>query len=104
MSKVSKLQSWIEVENIFLNNGKRRRYGSVLPTEAYLFAWECRRTRHGVRRRSRVQTLTFKARGMSNAIRDFLDRPDVVLIREQDRSDYMIFRGEPKILPRGTAK
>lgn len=104
MNKVSKLQSWIEVENIYLNNGRKRRYGSVLPTEAYLFLWECKRNKYGVRRRSLVRTLKFKARGMSGAIRAFLDRRDVVIIREQNRSDYVAYHGEPKILPKPATK
>ena len=98
MSKVSKLQNWIEVENCFLHNGEQTRHGRKLPTEAYLFAWECRRMKNGIRRRARVHTLMFAARQMTKAIRAYMDRSDVVLIREQDRRKYVAFHGEPKLL------
>jgi len=72
---------WIELEDTFLTNTPR---GTDKPaTEFWLFTWDCKRLKRGVRRKRCIQTL--KGSGpeeLRQKLEAFCERPDVVLIED----------------------
>ena len=103
------MQQWVELENTYLTDrpltwdrATRSRVPdpSVEPTEAWLFTFDCQRTKRGVRRNRSMVTLKGRNEAeLDEQLFSFMERPDVVLIEDTDRHrDYLRYRGEPAVM------
>lgn len=76
-----RLDRWIEIEDTFLTDTPRGT--EQPPTKAYLFAYECKRSRRGVQRKRSLVTIDCKGhRDLDRKIAAFCQRRDVVLIED----------------------
>ena len=102
-------ESWIELENTFLSDvprvwlGKKIGFGpdpDAVPTIYCLAGYKCTRTKRGVNRRHWFETLHGRnADDLDTQLLKLTERGDVVLIEDQQRLEYLRYRGEPKRLP-----